>query len=330
MNLLEDPNLEENRKIELINDKFRGLLIEVFNHDLRYYGWRPAHALDGEVVMKEFDPFATAKKLVHQISITNTTYIREILTDDIVAVFLQRDKIAENSLGTENEQNEDKLLGIMKVQTRYSPLILDILHNREDKDVKNALDLLITLNEEVKTTLHKARTFQQIAWMFAYEIGINDISKEIVQLVKRVNRIVHEDHSSIILPAKRFDIAHKVIDEAINQQPSHLHHLVTKATFYRHKHNHLYDNTGRDSPETEDLKLVIEEAISTTRKGIDLCESALKDKNCDSYLYGMIGKIQIIVVFVIMFKKLPFFAQHPDGQDKSFKRYVNFKKIWMN
>ncbi|XP_028399331.1 sterile alpha motif domain-containing protein 9-like [Dendronephthya gigantea] len=314
----------EERKIDKIHDKFGGILLDERNESVGYHGWRPAHSLVGEVVREEIDLFKTAKKMVEEMNTgLGRAYVWKFLIDDTVSVLLQRDMIAENPSDIENEGIEDEFLEIPEVRTKYSQLILDILPNQEDQHVKNALDLLITLSEEVTTIHHKAHTLQQIARMFAYEIGMNCIPKEIFPLVERVNVIINRDNSSIVSPEIGFDIAHRVIDEATKLQQSYIHHLVTKATFYRLKLKYLYHNNGHDINE---LKLVIEEAINTTKKGIDLYENALKDKNRDSYLYGIIGKIQTIVVLVMMFKKLPFFAQHPNGQDESFKRYVTFKK----
>ena len=322
MYYLGGQNLEENRKIEKIHDKFGGLLLEDINEAVGYYGWRPAHALVGEVVLKEIDLFSTAKKLVDNIKNRKQgTYVWNFLTDDIVTVFLQREKISENPSDNESDGSEDEFLDMLEVRTKYSQLILDI---NKGGHVQEALDLLITLNEKVTITQHKAHTFQQIARMFAYEIGMK-VSDVIRALTERVNKIIHRNDNPINQTENGFDIAHKVIDEAINLQQSYPHHLVTKATFYRSKLKHLHDNIGRING-TEELKVVIEEAINTTKKGIDVYENALKDRNRDSYLHAMIGKIQTIVVLVELFKKLPFFAQHKDGQDESFKNYVTFKK----
>jgi hypothetical protein len=313
--VLGDLKTDEEKKIDKIHDKFGGLLLEDTVESVGYHGWRPAHALVGEVVREKIDLFKTAKKLVEEMT-KGRAYVKKYLTEDTVTVFLQREKMVENPSDSESDGIEDEFLGILEVRTRYSQLILDILLNQKG-DVRNALDLLITLNEQVATTQHKARTFQQIARMFAYEIGMNYISKEVLPLVERVNKIVERDNG--------FDIAHRVIDEAIKLQQSHHHHLVTKATFYRIKLNHLHENISRNIPDTEELKVIIEEAINTTKKGIDLYDNTLKTGNRDSYPYAMIGKIQTIVVLVEIFKKLPFFAQHHDGQDESFKHYVTFQ-----
>jgi hypothetical protein len=318
---------DEEKRIDKIHEKFGGLLLDDTNESVGYRGWRPAHALVGEVVREEIDLFKTAKKLVEEMN-KGRTYVKKFLTDDTVTVFLQREKMVENPSDSDSESDgiEDEFLGILEIRTRYSQLILDILPNEEEKHVKNALDLLITLNDKVTTTQHKAHTFQQIARMFAYEIGMNSIPIEVLPLIERVNKIVERDNSSnIVLPENGFDIAHRVIDEATKLQQFHLHHLVTKATFYRMQLNHLHENISRNNPDTEELKVVIEEAINTTKKGIDLYDNTLKTENRDSYPYAMIGKIQTIVVLVEMFKKLPFFAQHRDGQDESFKHYVTFQ-----
>ena len=317
----------DNKQIDRIHEKFGGLLLEDFDESNGYYGWRPAHALVGEVVREEIELFKTAVKLVEEMN-KGPTYVKKFLTEDIVTVFLHREKVAENTSDSESDGIEDEFLGILEVRTKYSQLILDILENQEEEHVKNALDLLITLNENVITTQHKARTFQQIARMFAYEIAMNHISEDDLDLkllVKRVNEIVSRNTSFIVLPENGFDIAHRAIDKAIELQESYLHHVVTKATIYRVKLKHLYDDITRNNPDTEKLKKVMEEGINTTKKSIDLYDQTLQTKKRDSYLHAMIGKIQTIVVLVEMFKKLPYFAQHSDGQDESFKDYVTFQ-----
>ena len=307
------------KQIDRIHEKFGGLLLEDVNETNGYWGWRPAHALVGEVVRKETELFETAMKLVEEMN-KGPTYVKKFFIEDIVAVFLHREKIAENMSDNDSDGIGDGFLGILEVRTKYSQLILDILAN-QGECVKGALNLLITLNENVTAPQHKARTFQQIARIFAYEIGMSAISNEddvLKQLVKRVTSFIN-------LPANGFDIAHQAIDKAIELQESYLHHVVTKATFYRIKLKHLYEQITRNSPDKEKLKEVMEEAINTTKKSIDKYEQTLQTKKRDSYLHAMIGKIQTIVVLVQIFKRLPYFAQHDDGPDESFKDYVTFQ-----
>ncbi|XP_046857820.1 sterile alpha motif domain-containing protein 9-like isoform X2 [Xenia sp. Carnegie-2017] len=315
---------EEEKGIDKIHDKFGGLLLEDRNELVGYYGWRPVHTLVGEVVREGIDLFETAKKLMEQIK-NKSTYVNKFLTEDIVTVFLHREKIAESQsddsgADTDSDGIEDELVGILEKRTKYSKLILDVLPNQEMENVRKALDLLITLNETVELTQHKAHTLQQIARMFAYEIQINPISEELRPIIERLDRIVERDYRSTDLPENGFDTAQRVIDEAIKLQVSHLHHFVTKATFYRIKLKYLQQKFSKN----DQLKVVMEDAMKTTRKGIDLYEDTLKTKDHGSYLHAIIGKIQTMVVVVEMFKKLPYFVNHPDGADESFKNYLTF------
>ncbi|XP_046857816.1 uncharacterized protein LOC124451237 [Xenia sp. Carnegie-2017] len=310
-------------KMDTIHEQFGGLLLEDFNESVGYYGWRPAHSLVGEVVREKIDLFNTAKKLMEQIK-NKSTYVNKYLTEDIVTVFLQREKISESLFDDNDSDNsEDELVGILEVRTRYSQLILDVLSSEEVKNVRDAFDLLIMLNETVETTQLKARTLQQISRMFAYEIGMSTLSEELFPIIERLNKIVKLQEN---LLRNGFDIAHRIIDQSIKMQPSYLHHVVTKATFYRSQLKYLHENVKRKLSETDELKFLIEEAIDTTRKGIDLYDDTLKTSNRDSYLHAMIGKIHTIVVVVEMFKNLPHFLHHDDGPDESYREYLTFHK----
>ena len=318
-------------QMEKIHDKFGGLLLEDVSESEGYRGWRPAHFLVGEVVRKEMDLFTTAKKLVMVLN-TGSSYAKKYLTNDTVNVFLQREKKSFGASESLNEPGfsldgsiEDEVFGSFEARTRYSSLIIDIMtSNSEDlSNVTNALDLLITLNEKLITTEDQARTWHQIAIVLAYEIGMKKISNENL-LVGRINQLVCPGGGTRKSPSNGFEIAHLVIGQAIKLQESYVHHLVTKGALFMAELRELCEGEKYRSIGKEELKAFIEHAISTSRKAIDVYDAALKKTFPDGYLHAMVGKIHTIILLLQILKRLPFFAQHNDGPDESFKNYMSF------
>ena len=318
-------------QIEKIHDKFGGLLREDFSGSEGYRGWRPAHFLVGEVVRKEMDLLTTAKKLVMEMN-AGSSHAKKFLTSDVVNVFLRREKKYGGTSGSANEPDftldgsiEDDVFGSLEVRTRYSALIIDVMSLNPEtlSDVTSALDLLITLNENVTTTQHKARTWQQIARVFAYEIGMKKISID-DSLVERINKLVCPGSGSHESPTNGFEVAHLVIDQAIKLQESYVHHVVTKGAFFLAELRDFREGKKHCSIGNEGLKTFIQQAIDTSKKAIDVYDAALTKTLPDGYLHAMVGKIHTVIVLLEILKKLPFFAQHNEGPDESFKDYMSY------
>ena len=327
----DDLNNDDMNQIEKIHDKFGGLLLEDYSEAEGYHGWRPAHFLVGEVVHEEMDFVQIAKMLVEKMN-SGTAFARTFLINNTVNVFLKREKISESSPqnindtdfildGTSGEDEFDSLV----VQTRYSALVMSAMPNENSpSDVLGPLDLLVTLIENVHTTQHKARTWQQIARVFAYEIGMREISEKIEPLVTRVNEQLQPSDQILncSTATNGFSIAHQVIDHAIDMQKSFVNHLVTKATFFKVKLRCLYEQAKDISAKNEESKEIMAEAISTTKKGIQAYDNALESP--EGYLHAMVGKIQTIIVLLQIFKTHYCFTQNNVGPDESFKNYITF------
>lgn len=323
--------VDDINKIDKIHNKFGGLLLQDVSESGGYLGWRPAHFLVGEVVGKEMDLLATAKNLVLVMN-TGSSYAKKYLTSDTVNVFLKREKKSDSTSEHSNEPDfvlyssvEDAdMFGSLEVRTRYSALVIDIMSSKQlevQSDVTSALDLLITLTENVTTTQHKARTWQQMARVFAYEIGMKTISKE-DPLVARINQLVCPGRDPSESLKNGFEVAHLVIDQAIKLQESYVHHLVTKGTLFMAELRDLREEQKHRSVFSQDLKEFIQRVVSTSKKGIDVYDEALKKTAPDGYLHAMVGKITTVIVLLEILKRLPFFAQHNDGPDESFKNYI--------
>lgn len=327
----DDLNNDDMNQIEKIHDKFGGLLLEDYSEAEGYHGWRPAHFLVGEVVQEEMNFIETAKALLAKMN-SGTAFAKNFLINNTVNVFLKREKISETSSqnindtdfildGTSGEDEFDSL----EIQTRYSALVMAAMPNENfPSNVLNALDLLVTLIENLHTTEHKARTWQQIARMFAYEIGMREISERIKPLVTRVNdELQLSDKSQNCLTATNgFVIAHQIIDHAIDMQKLFVNHRVTKATFFKVKLRDLCEQAKEISVKYEESKELMAEAISTTRKGIQAYDDALESANGN--LHAMVGKIQTIIVLLQIFKAHSSFTHNNVGPDESFKNYITF------
>ena len=311
-------------QIDEIHHTFGGLLLEDFSESGGYRGWRPAHFLVGEVVRKEMDLLTTAKKLVMVMN-TGPSYAKKFLTNDTVNVFLTREKKSDSTSENSNESDfglysseEVDVFGSLEVRTRYSALIIDAMGSKQQEtDVTSALDLLITLTENVTTTQHKARTWQQIARVFAYEIGMELISKE-DPLVARISNLVCPGNSPGKSPTNGFEIAHLAIDQAIKLQESYVNHLVTKGALFMAELRDLREQKKhRSTCVQEDLKEFIQQVVGTSKKGIDVYDVALKKTVPDGYLHAMVGKITIVIVLLEILKRLPFFHNTPRDRMKA-------------
>ena len=311
--------------IKLLHDKFGGLLLETYDESNGFRDWRPAHHLVSEVVRKQMDLLSTSKELLMKLK-EGRAFAKNYLINHAVTVCLDRESKFVDTSSQDDIDDEtiaiDDMCGALEVRTRYSPLIEDVMRlTRNPKEnTENALDILITLNENVKTTQHKARTWQQIARIVAYEIGMKSISNEDRQ-IDRINRLLRPGHEINYSSTKGFQIAHLVIDEAIKLQDSYVHHLVTKGAFFMAELRELEEHfTG-----AREITAIIKEAINTGKKGIAVYEDALKKISYNSYGYldAMVGKFQTVVRMLEILKRLPYFTQHRLGPDESFKVYMN-------
>ena len=328
----DDLSGDDMNQIEKIHDKFGGLLLEDYSEAEGYHGWRPAHFLVGEVVQEEMNVVETAKLLVAKMN-SGKAFAKTFLISNTVNVFLKREKMSESSPQTINDTDFilDGISGenefdSLKVQTRYSALVMATMHLNENcpTDVFSALELLVTLVENVHTTQYKARTWQQIARVFAYEIGMKEISVEMEPLVTTINEQLQQSGQSLYPSARNgFAIAHQVIDHAIDLQKTFVNHLVTKATFFKSKLRDLYERAKEISVKNEDSKDVMIEAISTAKQGIQAYDNAL-EKAPHGYLHAMVGKMGTIIVLLEIFKKHSSFTRNNEGPDESFKNYITF------
>ena len=316
-------NTECINHVEKLHDKFGGLVLEAFNEYNGSRGWRPAHSLVGEVVREEMDLLVVTKGLLMNMN-KGYSYVEKYLIHDAVTVCLDREKKLDASFDNKNYPDfvletsvYDDIWGSLEVRTPFSPLINDVMESHSGKGVEKALDVLITLNENVNTDQHKARTWQQIARLIAYEIGMKKIPKQDPQLA-RIYKLIGSSHRLNELPTKGFEVAHLVIDQAIKLQESHIHHLVTKGAIFRAELQELEKNC---SGGTEEITIMIKKAITTCKDGIAVYDAAQRISN--GYLHAMIGKIQTIIRLLEIFKRLPYFAEHYLGQDDSFKNYMN-------
>ena len=323
------PSAEPIDYIEVLHHKFGGLLLEGFNESNGCHGWRPAHALVGEVVRKEMDLLSVTKELLVKMN-GGYSYAKKYLISDAVTVCLEREKKYDVRSDSKIDAGfaletgvDDDISGILEVRTRYSPLIKDINLNPDPEvGVDNALDILITLNENVTTDQHKARTWQQIARVIAYEIGMKKVSSANLQ-IGRVKRLVGPSAESGKSLTHGFEVAHLAIDQAIKIQESYVHHLVTKGAFFMAE---LRELEKRSCIGTQDVAAMIKQAITTCKEGIRVYDNALRKSVQDyhnGYLHSMVGKIQMVVRLLEVFKRLPYFTQHTLGPDESFKSYMN-------
>ena len=328
----QDLKPENTNQIKKIHDTFGGLLLDGYNEG--YHGWRPAHFLVAELVHEEMDFVETAKQLVRTMN-KGKAYAQSYLINKTVDVFLNRDKTSESPLQNISESDffldsefVDSELDSVEVQMKYSTLVMAAMSLNESfpSNIISGLDLLVTLIENVHTTQHQSRTWQQIARVFAYEIGTIEISEESIQpLVERLNEQLRQSDQSLNCTATNgFAMAHQIIDHAINLQKDFVNHLVMKATFFKLEllslYKHAKDITASKNKESKDVMI---KAISTTKRSIQAHDIAL-EKDSKGYLHAMVGKIETIILLLQIFKTHSCFTQSDEGPDESFKNYITF------
>ena len=332
-------------KIVYIHDKFGGLLLEDHSEAGCYRGWRPAHFLVGEIIRTKMDLVATVKNFFakHSSLYINNTQAKKNLIKNVVHACLQRESIYTNSSTSEDDPDPIIEEDDFGEKQKYSKLLLQVMPHRSESEVTNALDILISINENVETDEQKAHSSQQLARVLAYEVGGKTLSMKDASLLSKlslpcIHRQITDNseisgfevpHEEIEItnksPTSGFVVAHDVIDLAVRRQPNHVHHLVTKGTFFvTELHSKLLE-TNRPDFASGTLEDFVKEAINIARKGIFLYDTALqKTEHDDGYLYAMIGKIRTIIILLKIFKYLPCFSIGEQRPDESFKLFMTF------
>ena len=312
--------------IQYIHDKFGGLLLDDHSETNGYIGWRPAHFLVGEVIRKELDLVATVKKFFTEAK-NNDTHAKKILINDIVQTCLRRDSICENSSNSEDDPDlsiEDDDFSSFHKQ-KYSSLLLDAMPRASDSEVTDGLDILLAINTNVETDEQKAHSWQQLARVLAYEVGTKIVSHKDINLLSQLSLPSIEQIPPNDSSLTGFKVAHEVIDLAVRLQPTYVHHLVTKGTFFRTELRSKLDETIQPDFARSNLQDFSQKAIEITKKGTFLYDCALeKTAHDDGYLYAMIGKIHITIILLEIIKKLPCFYRAEQGPDECFKSYMTF------
>ena len=322
-------NPECTDQIKDIHDKFGGLLLEDHSEVGGYKGWRPAHYLVGEIIRKKIDLATTVKRFFTE-KYNNNTQAKKNLIKNIVHTCLQRDSIYKNAPAT-SEDDPDLIIeeDDFGEKQKYSTLLLDVMpQTSESTQVTDAIDILITINENVETDEQKGHSSQQLARVLAYEIGVKTISHDDATLLSKLS-LPCIDHigNSHDCTTSGFEVAHQVIDLAVKLQPNYVHHLVTKGTLFKAELHSKLLETNRPDFSSVNLQEFGKESIDITKKGISMYNSALeKTLHDDGYLYAMIGKIQIIIILLEMFKNLPSFSAGEQSRDESFKSFITFGK----
>ena len=314
-------------KIVYIHDKFGGLLLEDYSEAGGYRGWRPAHFLVGEIIRKKMDLITTVKNFFskHSSLYINRTQAKKNLIKNVVHTCLQRESIYTNHSTSEDDPDLIIEEDDFSEKQKYSKLLLQVMPtNKSESDVTNALDILISINENVEADEQKAHSSQQLARVLAYEVGGKIISKKDASLLSKlslncIEQITENSRTS------GFQVAHEVIDLAVRLQPNHVHHLVTKGTLFKTELYSKLLETNRPDFTSSMFKAFVKEAINIARKGIFLYDSVLvKTAYDDGYLYAMIGKIQTVIILLEIFKNLPYFSVGEQTRDESFKFFMTF------
>ena len=304
-----------------IHKIFGGLLLEGFNETHGYYGWRPAHSLVSEVVKSRINIEDIAILLLEKIH-KGKAYANKFLKEQVFNLFLERKRISDTVVledlatdeGSVDSDFECEVVGFYEVRTRYSPLIMDIL--KRDKDIRGALRLLITICQKASETEGMAYAWQQLARFMGHEMRAEkmDESDELHNLLYTTMNA--EEDVKLDMPKTGIEAAHFAVDIAINQQPKHSHHYVTKGFLY---FLHLRDFKPEEllnSPSS------FPAMIDICRKALDVYDKALTTTHTLNH-YSMNGKIRTIVSLLQIVKGLPFFRAESDR----FTRYLKKSEI---
>lgn len=279
--------------IQEIREDFGGLLLEVQDETLNYYGWRPAHSLVSEVVMSRINVQDTAILVLEKV-VKGKAYAMKFLRQQAFRIFLERKRISDPVLlkkqavddRSVGKNLENQVFGYSGKRTKYSPLIEQIL---EESNIGGAaaLKVLLTVCENATQIEEKSKAWQQLARFMGYEIGANSLDEknELSNLLERLySAAKKESPRKLPVLLTGMDAAHMAVDFAISLQPSYTNHYTTKGILYL-----LQLTDYRRTP----LRL-LPEAIQTCRKALEVYHKALAISKVPNH-FSMIGKIQAII-----------------------------------
>ena len=308
-----------------IHDLFGGLLLEGFDETHGYYGWRPAHALVGKVVIEKMNLEESARLLLEKtFKHEGKAYVVKYLVQNIVKVLLDRRRISDAVVVTNFEDFEDvssdlelEVFGYSAIRTRYSPLICDIVAGKDG--IQAAMTLLIMLCEYVTKNEDRAYAWQQLARFIGYEVGPKaiEVGDQIFKRMLTAIKIQRHDNSCTSPVTTGIEAAHRAIDVAISYQPSYSHHYGTKGELYK-----LYLRTVKEQAQSSGkLPVSLLDVTDTCRQATKVYDKALEAQR-DLNLFALIGKIQVIIELFVIIKTLPCFQQ-----DQLFARYLNREEM---
>ena len=280
--------------IQEIREDFGGLLLEVQDETLNYYGWRPAHSLVSEVVMSRINVLDTAILVLEKV-VKGKAYAMKFLRQRAFRIFLERKRISDPVLlkkqavddRSVGKNLENQVFGYSGKRTKYSPLIEQILEDESNIGGAAALKVLLTVCENATQIEEKSKAWQQLARFMGYEIGANSLDEknELSNLLERLySAAKKESPRKLPVLLTGMDAAHMAVDFAISLQPSYTNHYTTKGILYL-----LQLTDYRRTP----LRL-LPEAIQTCRKALEVYHKALAISKVPNH-FSMIGKIQAII-----------------------------------
>ncbi|XP_078367189.1 sterile alpha motif domain-containing protein 9-like isoform X1 [Oculina patagonica] len=307
-----------------IHDKFGGLLLEGYNESYGYHGWRPAHSLVSEVVKSRMKADEIAVQLLENAE-KGRAYVNKFLSEQLFQILLHRKRVSNLvSLPKEEETPEDNIGSDIaaedqkcyEVRTRYSPLILDILGGDDGR--RRTLELLITVCEKAKKAEDRAYAWQQLARFMGYEMRFEQLESKDA-LHSRLYDAIHLSklkELQLPMPETGIKAAHIAIDIAIDQQPNYSHHYTTKGVLYSLQLRDVNTEDGHN------LVSSMPGVIDVGRKALQVYDQARQRKIALNF-YSVIGKIQIIVLLLKIFKSLPCFCL----ENNTFTRYLEEGEI---
>ena len=305
-------NEENYASTQHIHKIFGGLLLEGFDDINGYFGWRPAHSLVSEAVTSRINVKDTSVVLLEEIH-KGKAYAIKFLRDQVFTMFLERKRISDPVCLEDNDESidsdfENEVHGIYGLNTKYSPLIVDIL--KMEDGIQGAFRLLIEICLKASEIDKKAYAWQQLARFMGYEMRANAMDSKNEEHGRLYAAMVEESGMKLPMPKTGIEAAHVAVDIAIHQQPEYSHHYVTKGT--------LYLQQLRDfKPEEQSIPPAsIPDAIAVCGKALEVYEQALCTTHELKY-YPMTGKVQIILALLKIVKGLPFFRF--DGE-----RFTNY------
>ncbi len=304
-----------------IHDKFGGLLLDEFNEWFGYHGWRPAHSLVSEVVKSRMNADEIAVQLL-EIAEKGKAYANKFLWKQLFQILLHRKRVS-NFIILPQETPEDNIDTDIatddqcyEVRTRYSLLILDILGG--DDGQKRTLQLLITVCEKANQTEHKAYAWQQLARFLGYEMRFRQLESTDAlyrRLFDAINLSKGKEHQ-LPMPETGIKAAHTAIDIAIDKEPKCSHHYTTKGVLY------VLQLRDVNTENEHNLISSMPDVIDISREALKVYDQAIQRKHGLNF-HSVIGKIQVIVLLLKIFKSLPCFCL----DNNSFTRYLEVGEI---